>query len=293
MPLEENTSWFVFTEGQQHGPVAAENLVAFLAAHTGPPVYVWRDGFADWMLASDVPELTVSPQLAPPPQVLLLQPPPEVPLLAAEAPAEAVTPVEPEQPSGRRNFVARHWRGDLPLWASYWLIVWLGNIVFAALGIFIAKSLRPESGYNPLNIFGVIALTWSSVMMVVTWQLVGTWRSANRYARERHRAGRTAFWGRLAQVAVILGALGNIVTFVREGAPQLVEVTGMAFRNDPEVPDYSIRVMRDGTEAEIVGGFKFGLTDDFVKILAASRQITVVHLDSIGGRLAKARRCSS
>jgi uncharacterized protein DUF4339 len=290
MPLEENTSWFVFTEGQQHGPVAAENLVAFLAAHTGPPVYVWRDGFADWMLASDVPELTVSPQLAPPPQMLLLQPPPQAPLLAAEAPAEAVTPVEPEQPSASRNFVTRHWRGDLPLWASYWLIVWLGNIVFAALGIFIAKSLRPESGYNPLNIFGVIALTWSSVMVVVTWQLVGTWRSANRYARVRRQARRSAFWGRLAQIAVILGALGNIVTFVREGAPQLVEVTGMAFRNDPEVPDYSIRVMRDGTEAEIVGGFKFGLTDDFVKILAASRQITVVHLDSIGGRLGEGEK---
>src|SRR5689334_23171097 len=131
MPLEENTSWFVFTEGQQHGPVAAENLVAFLAAHTGSPVYVWRDCFADWMLASDVPELTASPQLAPPPQMLLLQPP-----VAAEAPAEAVTPGEPNEPSLRRNFVARHWRGDLPLWASYWLIVWLGNIVFAALGIF-------------------------------------------------------------------------------------------------------------------------------------------------------------
>jgi hypothetical protein len=116
------------------------------------------------------------------------------------------------------------------------------------------------------------------------------WRSANNYARARHRAGLSAFWGRLAQVAVILGALGNIVTFVREGAPQLVEVSGMAFRNDPDVPDYSIRVMRDGTEAEIVGGFKFGLTEDFMKILAASRQITVVHLDSIGGRLGEGEK---
>src|ERR1043165_2181169 len=98
MPLEENTSWFVFTEGQQHGPVAAENLVAFLAAHTGPPVYVWRDGFADWMLASDVPELTASPQLAPPPQMLLLQPP-----VAAEAPAEAVAPGAAREPCLRRR----------------------------------------------------------------------------------------------------------------------------------------------------------------------------------------------
>ena len=140
MPLEENTSWFVFTEGQQHGPVAAENLIAFLAAHTGPPVYVWRDGFADWMLASDVPELAVAPALPPPPLMPSLPPP-----AAAEAPAEPVTPVEPEPPFGHPNFVARHWRGDLPLWASYWLIVWLGNLVFAAVGIFIAKSLRPRT----------------------------------------------------------------------------------------------------------------------------------------------------
>src|SRR5262249_44697033 len=72
--------------------------------------------------------------------------------------------------------------------------------------------------------------------------------------------------------------------------PQEIEVSGMAFRNDPDVPDYSIRVMRDGTEAEIVGGFKFGLTEDFVKILSASRQISVVHLDSIGGRLGEGEK---
>jgi hypothetical protein len=357
MPLEENTSWFVFTEGQQHGPVAAEQLIAFLQAHSGPPVYVWRDGFADWMLASDVPELAVPPQLPAPP-------PPAPTFVEVEAPAEPVVPAtagisrkligsavgatiglllslprllivaderlsetafligyilggillcsligliagtfmdksraarqaEPADsasPSGSRNIVVRHWRGDLPLWASYWLIVWLGNIVFATVGIFIARAFRPESGYNPLNIFAIITLTWASVAVIVSWQLVGVWRSANNYARGRHRVGLSAFWGRLAQAAVILGALGNIVTFVREGAPQLIEVSGMAFRNDPDVPDYSIRVMRDGTEAEIVGGFKFGLTEDFVKILAASRQITVVHLDSIGGRLGEGEK---
>ena len=47
--------------------------------------------------------------------------------------------------------------------------------------------------------------------------------------------------------------------------------------------------MRDGTEAEIVGGFKFGLTEDFKKVLAASRQIKVVHLDSVGGRAGEGR----
>jgi hypothetical protein len=58
----------------------------------------------------------------------------------------------------------------------------------------------------------------------------------------------------------------------------------------PDIPDYSIRVMRDGTEAEIVGGFKYGLTDDFTKTLSASRDIKIVHLDSLGGRIGEGRR---
>ena len=71
MPLEETISWFVFVEGQRHGPVQSERLVAFLESHTAshdashpaPPVYVWREGFTDWRLASDVPELALPPPL--------------------------------------------------------------------------------------------------------------------------------------------------------------------------------------------------------------------------------------
>ena len=48
--------------------------------------------------------------------------------------------------------------------------------------------------------------------------------------------------------------------------------------------------MRDGTEAEIVGGLKYGLADDFVKILAASRHVKIVHLNSTGGRLGEGEK---
>ena len=39
---------------------------------------------------------------------------------------------------------------------------------------------------------------------------------------------------------------------------------------------------------EITAGFKYGLTDDFLKILHASPQIKVVHLNSVGGRIGEA-----
>jgi hypothetical protein len=77
---------------------------------------------------------------------------------------------------------------------------------------------------------------------------------------------------------------------LRDGAPQIAETWRIAFQNDPDIPDYSIRVMRDGTEAEIVGGLKYGLAEDFAKILNASRRIKVIHLDSVGGRLGEGEK---
>ncbi len=55
--------------------------------------------------------------------------------------------------------------------------------------------------------------------------------------------------------------------------------------DDPDVPDYTIHLLNGGTEIEIAGGIKYGLAEDFRKILKASGQVRVVHLDSIGGRL--------
>ena len=64
----------------------------------------------------------------------------------------------------------------------------------------------------------------------------------------------------------------------------------ITFQDDPDIPSYSIRLMRDGTEAEIVGGFKYGLTNDFAVVTKAAPQLNVVHLDSIGGRLGEGEK---
>jgi hypothetical protein len=57
-----------------------------------------------------------------------------------------------------------------------------------------------------------------------------------------------------------------------------------------DIPEYSFRIMRNGSEVEISGGFKYGLTDEFLKLLKASRQIQVVHFDSLGGRIGEAEK---
>jgi hypothetical protein len=48
--------------------------------------------------------------------------------------------------------------------------------------------------------------------------------------------------------------------------------------------------MRNGTEIEIIGGFKYGLTNDFESVVRASPKIRVVHLHSNGGRIGEGER---
>jgi hypothetical protein len=190
----------------------------------------------------------------------------------------------------RRHFIGRHWHGEFSLGVSYWGIVVLGNIAVAAILYGIADLVRSEGGYEPHFIFAYIAAIWLFTCALVIWQTVGVWRSANRYRERRHAAGKRAPWAVLARIAVGLGLLSSLPALLTTGWPQLHEAARMAFLGDPGIPPYAIRVMRNGTEAEISGGFKYGLTDDFRKVLRDSPGIRVVHLDSVGGRIGEAVR---
>ena len=78
------------------------------------------------------------------------------------------------------------------------------------------------------------------------------------------------------------------VRFGQVGIPQVEAAWRMAYEGDPEVPAYSLRVVREGTELEITGGFKYGLTLQARALAAASPNLKVVHLSSIGGRIGEA-----
>jgi hypothetical protein len=201
--------------------------------------------------------------------------------------SQDLAPIRPRQ---FNNFITKNWHGEYPLWMSYWVFVFLGNLIVGATVLLAARMFSVNAGYEPRNIFVALIVVWFCVVIVATWQLVGVWRSANRLIAERTRSSKRAPLAVLAKIAVVLGVLQLLVTFVRAGLPQITEVTRMAFMDDPSLPAYAMRIMRNGTEVEITGGFKYGLTDDFIRILRASPQIRVVHLDSLGGRLGEAEK---
>jgi hypothetical protein len=240
-----------------------------------------------------VPEMTYPAERAEPVFTRVNPMDQELPLQLADA--EPFEPVlRPSQAARRHhrfnNFIARNWRGEFSLWISCWVFGFLGNIVVGLISRLVAEIFSVKSGYEPRSIFALLLTTWFGVIVVATWQVVGVWRSADRSIEERRRFGKRAPWARLAKLAVIFGLLRLCVQFGNAGAPQIMEASRMAFLDDPSMPAYSIRIMRNGTEIEITGGFKYGLTDDFIRILSAAPQIRVVHLNSLGGRIGEAQK---
>jgi hypothetical protein len=198
----------------------------------------------------------------------------------------------PQQTAEKRpahnNFIAKNWRGDYPLFVSYWVFGLIANFAVTLVPLGLSSVFDSRYGFEPTYVFAFILGVWLASVTISVWQWVGVWRSANRYIERKSL--KLEPWAGVAKLLTVIAFFQLAVAIVWSAIPQMREATRLAFMNDPDIPEYSIRVMRDGTEAEITGGIKFGLADDFKKILRASRQIRVVHLNSIGGRIGEGEK---
>jgi GYF domain 2 len=269
--------WYLFDGTRQLGPLRLSELKHLLDVQGMSGVQVWRAGLEGWAAPSDLPELAPTG-------------PPPLPTLFEARLHDGANDRIASKLRRRCNFIAMNWRGEFSLVTSYWLFGFLGNLFAGALALAVVAAFQSDGGYRPLAIFSTILLVWVAVIATAVWQTVGVWRSADRHIEARALLGKKSPWARVAKLAVFFGVIRLAGTFLSSGWPQLLETGRMTFLDDPDIPAYSIRVMRNGTEAEIAGGFKYGLTDDFVRILNASRQIKVVHLDSPGGRIGEAEK---
>lgn len=186
------------------------------------------------------------------------------------------------------SFIGTHWRGEFPLPVAYWVVGVLCGVLFAILFVAVSAAMGTVD-YNPYALFLVSSFLLLIGLTVTLWQCVGIWRSADKYVGE----GRPAIWSTLAKMAVFFSACSVVINLVSTAGPQMRELSRMAFLDDPSIPGYEIRVMRGGTEMEISGGIKFGLSTDFQNVLASTPQLKTVHLDSVGGRIGEAIKMHS
>jgi hypothetical protein len=185
------------------------------------------------------------------------------------------------------NFFVRHWRGVLSLPVSYWLIGWLGSGIAIIISVIVAATIEHNQRYidNPswyLLGSGFAVAVYTSVS---AWTIVGTWRSAGNYIAR----GRPLGWAVAARFCMVLGFLRLTDDLITTWVPQIELFTKMAFLNDPDLPDYDINILQGGKEVEFSGGIKFGSVNALRRKLDANPLVTVIHLNSIGGRVVVGR----
>ena len=267
-------SWYFWDGAEQLGPMDLGALEARIRSHANPAhIRVWCQGFAEWKTVEEAlgPDFAKTP--VPPPL------PPEA--FAAPALPEA------------QNFILRHWRGGYPLWVSYWVVGIASNLAAVVAILLLSQFMVTQVSYVPLALWTFFVALWTGLVGLGIWQAVGIWRSATQRRIERRAAGRRAPWAVLAKVAVCLGGLQLGAVLVKAAIPQIAEATRMAFLGDPSIPSYAIRAMNNGSEAEIAGGIKYGLTRDFEKLLDEFPGVRVVHLDSLGGRIGEGKKLNA
>jgi len=269
--------------GRQLGPITSARLGDLVRqGHVKPKDLVWTVGYGDWMAAERVPGLF--PDLAPaspsaPPETEDRFP------RAANSNEQSKSATTRVPGILRRNYFVRHWRGELSLPVSYWVNGFLGNALVVAFVAFIRTSNAFKDDFDPALALASIAAIWAGTLLIVTWQIVGAWRSATRH-RKTHPGNS---WGIFAKVVLALAAirlLGEVATF---GAPQIDEYYRI-YAGDNDLPKFSFRILRDGQELEFSGGIRFGAAKEFQHFVDAMGALKVVHLNSAGGRIDEAQR---
>jgi hypothetical protein len=275
------SEWYLWDGNSQRGPMDRTELYRRIQYHPNQSVVrVWRDGFPVWKTVEEAFDMGEKSPLDP---------------STFERSHKASTKTErPHEALARttkyKNFVAQHWRGEYPLWVSYWVIGFFCSVLAVVVVALVGAYSEGKAGYSPIGILFFFIFLWSFIASLTIWQLVGIWRSAQRQITERSSLGKRAPWAGLAKLMVCLGYLQFLGLVIKSAIPQIAEATSIAFMDDPELPSYSIRVMGNGSEAEITGGIKFGLASDFEKILNASRSVRTAHLNSIGGRIGEGEK---
>lgn len=221
-----------------------------------------------------------------------LNPEPEVPAEDDEIPSsaspDAQTTSETRSKSRLRrwNLIARNWRGELPLAVSFWVFVVLFNAAFYFTSDAIIDVLPPPT--SPLSVFAWVVTAWMIIIIILIWQFVGVFRTARRRRRERREAGRGAFWAVTAMVWVGLGVIADIRSVALESSDQLRIIIDVAFRGDPDIPDFRVQIDTTASTITVSGGIKYGLAEALENALRDAPGTRTLVLNSPGGRLGAA-----
>lgn len=181
------------------------------------------------------------------------------------------------------SYILRHYRGELSLGVSYWVNNVLLNIAFFNAASFIMGNL--DFTNNPVLPSLLVVFIFIFSFFLTPWALIGLWRSAKNHILRYDKH----FWPNVVRFLVFIGWIQFFFIAIETSIPQIVEFSRIAIGKST-VPEYNISIHNNGRELKLSGGIRFGLTNEIEKYFIKYPNIRVLHLNSMGGRIAESHK---
>ncbi|MET0348940.1 MAG: hypothetical protein ABW067_04035, partial [Rhizobacter sp.] len=195
----------------------------------------------------------------------------------------------PDAPPPSRNYIVRHWRGELGLPLSYWVNGALLGHGLSSLLVTFGQELEAgdATGLRTLSAFNLLSIVFALATSI--WGGVGIWRSASRHVER----GGQRVWALLARVAVVFSILSVGSAFVRNNVPGRVsDLAGILVGRDG-MGAVAATVQPDGTTLLLDGMLGVGSAERVRAALDEAPEVRVVRLHSGGGWLLEAKQIAA
>ncbi|NRF68273.1 hypothetical protein HLB44_14870 [Aquincola sp. S2] len=179
--------------------------------------------------------------------------------------------------------MAAHWRGELPLWLSFWInCALLGLLGSVAAG---AAATWVDVTAGPVRLAAIaVLIVWPLALVLQGWGLVGAWRSADAWTAQ----GGPLRVAHACSVAVVLAASATLTSTVLNFIPRLKALGQMAVGIDP-AGQVVATLSADGRRLRLQGPLGIGDGARVKQQLALAPRVRLLELDSRGGRFHEAQ----
>jgi|GEM_PF-1753144 hypothetical protein len=177
------------------------------------------------------------------------------------------------------NYFVKHWNGELSLAQSWWVNLFLLNILMVGLDAAIAET---ELLYDAID-----SLVYLSIFIAIyVWQVVGTFRSASNYIETKAAAYEKYTLGRLAQFFLVVGILSAFGTT----APLVKDIFAVMEFEDDDVSNRYFVQLAGSTDVLLTGYINESSVDDIISAFEDDANRNALVLNSPGGILVSAFR---
>jgi hypothetical protein len=109
------------------------------------------------------------------------------------------------------KIIIKYWNGRFSLAQSYWI-----GCVLMPVGLIIPIRPALDDVENISEGYALFTIVYCGLLFFAyTFLIIGAFKSATIYIKNKKKKKQGSAWGRVAQVALVLGALGIVVEYLK------------------------------------------------------------------------------